>query len=152
MVRPLGKSRSTTPTTATPTSTPTSPTDSYIQRRFSTLRRGDTKALAASSFTVASSIGFPSLNEPYPPCSDEQRAPHTLRTPHLTICQEPSPHLAADSAWQTAYSAARMVIGITKESSDMFLPLKSVVGALSVLIKNYDVNPVPVTLGCCAHC
>jgi len=37
-----------------------------------------------------------------------------------------------------------MVIGFAKESSDMFLPLKAVVGALSVLIMNYDVSPVLV--------
>jgi hypothetical protein len=39
-----------------------------------------------------------------------------------------------------------MAIDITKESSDMFLPLKAVVGAISVLIKNYDVSPVPITV------
>jgi len=40
-----------------------------------------------------------------------------------------------------------MVIEIAKETSDMFLPLKAVVGALSVLIKNYDVSPIPVIIG-----
>jgi hypothetical protein len=39
-----------------------------------------------------------------------------------------------------------MAVDITKESSDMFLPLKAVVGAISVLIKNYDVSPIPVTV------
>ena len=39
-----------------------------------------------------------------------------------------------------AYSAARMAVEITKESSDMFLPVKAVVGAISVLVKNYDVS------------
>ena len=46
-----------------------------------------------------------------------------------------------------AYSTAKMVIGITKESSDIFLPLKAVVGALSVLIKNYDVSHISATKG-----
>jgi hypothetical protein len=45
-----------------------------------------------------------------------------------------------DTGWQAAYAAARMAVEITKESSDMFLPLKAVVGAMSVLIKNYDVS------------
>ena len=45
-----------------------------------------------------------------------------------------------DTAWQTAYVAARMAVEIAKESSDMFLPLKAVVGAISVLIKNHDVG------------
>ena len=39
-----------------------------------------------------------------------------------------------------AYGAARMAVEMAKESSDMFLPLKAVVGAMSVLIKNYDVS------------
>jgi hypothetical protein len=38
-----------------------------------------------------------------------------------------------------------MAVEITKESSDMFLPLKAVVGALSVLIKNYDVQSPPAS-------
>ena len=33
-----------------------------------------------------------------------------------------------------------MTVEIAKESSDMFLPLKAVAGALAVLIKNYDVK------------
>ena len=46
----------------------------------------------------------------------------------------------SESRWRTAYVAARMAVEIAKESSDMFLPLKAVVGAVSVLIKNYDVK------------
>ena len=44
------------------------------------------------------------------------------------------------TGWQTAYRAARMAIEVAKESSDMFLPLKAITSALSVLIKNYDVG------------
>jgi hypothetical protein len=33
-----------------------------------------------------------------------------------------------------------MAVKIAKESPDTFLPLKAVVGALAVLIKNYDVK------------
>jgi hypothetical protein len=44
------------------------------------------------------------------------------------------------TGWQTAYNAAKIAVEVTKESSDMFLPLKAVVGAISVLIKNYDVG------------
>lgn len=56
---------------------------------------------------------------------------------------EPGP--SKESGWKTAYGAARMAVDIAKESSDMFLPLKAVVGALSVLIKNYDVSPLPMS-------
>ena len=45
-----------------------------------------------------------------------------------------------ESGWKTAYGAARIAVDIAKESSDLILPLKAVVGALSVLIKNYDVS------------
>jgi hypothetical protein len=44
------------------------------------------------------------------------------------------------TGWQTAYGAARMAVEIAKESSDMCPPLKAVVGAMSVLIRNYDVS------------
>ena len=39
-----------------------------------------------------------------------------------------------------------MAVEIANASSDMFLPLKAVVGALSVLIKNYDVGPSQASL------
>ena len=45
-----------------------------------------------------------------------------------------------ESSWKTAYGTANMAVEIAKESSDMFLPLKAVVGALSVLIQNYYVS------------
>ena len=44
------------------------------------------------------------------------------------------------TGWQMAYGAARMAVEIAKESSDMFPPLKAVVGAVSILIRNYDVS------------
>jgi len=137
------KLRSTTPTTTTPSPTPTSPEDTFIRKKFSTPHR-DAKALAASSIVVASSIGSPFLSNNRPSFLEEERAAGTSRPNNATIDQEPSPHQAANSAWQTTYDMARMVVNITKESSDMFLPLKAVVGALSVLIQNYDVSPIPV--------
>ena len=45
-----------------------------------------------------------------------------------------------DTAWKTAYGAARMAVEAVKESSDMFPPLKAVTGAMSVLIRNHDVG------------
>ena len=54
------------------------------------------------------------------------------------------------SVWKAAYQTARMAVEIANASSDMFLPLKAVVGALSVLIKNYDVGSPPAhhLIGC----
>ena len=144
MFRARGKSRSRTPTTPTPTSTPTSPQESFIRRKFSTLHRGDVRTLAVSSIAIASSIGSPSLNQSYPP---RHSATHTSRPDLDAIGQGSGSRRGEGSAWQTAYRAARMALDITRESSDMFLPLKAVVGALSVLIKNYDVSPISVTTG-----
>ena len=83
---------------------------------------GDKKpgALATLSASIASAIGSPSQG-PSDPGVDQPETSKELR-------------------WRTAYTAARMAVEIAKESSDMFLPLKAVAGALSVLIKNYDVR------------
>ena len=122
----------------------TPPAQSSIRKKFFTLHR--VKTLAISSIAVASAIGSPSLNNNYPPYSDEQNVTHTPHSNHDATGQGPGHHQVADSAWQTAYSTARMAVDIAKESSDLFLPLKAVVGALSVLIKNYDVSLVPVSI------
>jgi len=45
-----------------------------------------------------------------------------------------------DAGWRTAYATARMAVDVAKESSDMFLPLKAVVGAVSALMKHCDVS------------
>jgi hypothetical protein len=81
----------------------------------------DYRALAASSTAIALSIGSA--------FSDANNTPSDGATVR-----------GRDAGWQTAYNAARMAVEIAKESSDMFLPLKAVVGALSVLITNYDVG------------
>ena len=79
------------------------------------------RALAVSSTAIALSIGSPIYN-----AGD---------TPGDGIVAQ-----GRDAGWQTAYAAVRMAIEITKETTDLFLPLKAVVGAMSVLIKNYDVG------------
>jgi len=38
-----------------------------------------------------------------------------------------------------AYSSTKVAIDVVKESSDVFPPLKSVVGGLAVVLKHYDV-------------
>ena len=43
--------------------------------------------------------------------------------------------------WKTtAYSTARMALEVIKDSSDACVPLKSVVGGISVLLRQYDVS------------
>jgi hypothetical protein len=100
-----------------PDSTPTSP----AERVQDFMSHRDYRALAASSTAIALSIGSPIYN-----ACDTSGDGATVR--------------GRDTGWQTAYSAAKMAVEITKESSDMFLPLKAVVGAMSVLIKSYDVG------------
>ena len=77
--------------------------------------------LAASSTAIALSIASP-FHDTLGPSSNSATA------------------RGKDMAWQTAFGAARMAVEIVKESSDMFLPLKAVAGAMSVLIRNYDVG------------
>jgi len=83
--------------------------------------RRDPQALAVSSTAIALSIGSPF---------------HHARD----MSSDSATDRGRDTGWQTAYGAARMAIEIAKESSDMFLPLKAVAAAISVLIRNYDVS------------
>ena len=78
------------------------------------------RALVVSSNTIAMSIASPF-------CDPTDNAPNESGS-------------SKDSAWKTAYGAARMAIDTAKDSSDMLPPLKAVMVALSVLIKNYDVS------------
>jgi len=100
-------------------STPTSPAE--LAQKIKFLPQGDSRALAASSTAIALSIASPFYDTRYTP---SDRAPIQGR----------------NAGWQTAYGAARIAVEISKESSDMFLPLKAVVGAMSALMKNCDVR------------
>ena len=42
-----------------------------------------------------------------------------------------------------AYSSAKVVIDVVKESSDVFPPLKSVAGGLAAILKHCDVGRLP---------
>ena len=46
--------------------------------------------------------------------------------------------IARGTAWGAAHSATKMALDVVKESSDSFIPLKAVTGALSVLMKSYN--------------
>ena len=49
------------------------------------------------------------------------------------------------SGWKsTAYESTKVVIDVVKESSDIFVPLKSAAGGLAAILKHYDVWPIPV--------
>ena len=110
-----------TPTNSPPP-TPTPPVVEHIKRELATFypRTKDRRALAASSSAIALAFASPS-------CDPTDNAPD-------------KPGSSKESAWNTAYGTAKMAVEIANASSDMFLPLKAVVGALSVLIKNYDVS------------
>ena len=50
------------------------------------------------------------------------------------------------SSWKsTAYSSAKMVINVVKESSDVFPPLKAAVGGLAAILKHCDVWSISPT-------
>ena len=109
-------------TSATPTDDPqTTPTErKEVVKTNPKARAKKPGALAALSTSIASAIGSSSQG----PSDNGVDQPGTSK----------------ESRWRTAYVTARMAVEIAKESTDMFLPLKAVVGALSVLIKNYDVK------------
>ena len=102
-------------------STPTSPAE--LVQNLTSLPQGDSRALVASSTAIALSIGISSAFHDVPETSSDGAAVR-----------------GRQASWQTAYSAAKMAIEMAKESSDMFPPLKAVTGAVSVLIKNYEVS------------
>ena len=100
-------------------STPTPP--GVLTRTPTSLPQEDSRALTTSSTTIA-----PSVASPFYGVRDVSSDGDVVQ--------------GGDTSWKTVYSAARMTVEIAKESSDMFLPLKAVMGAVSVLIKNYDVS------------
>ena len=119
------KSRPATPTNSR-TSASALPVE-HIRKEIATIypQVKGPRALAASSSAIALSIASPSRDS-----SDIGPG---------------EPGSSNESDWRAAYGAARMAVEIAKESSDMFLPLKAVVGALTVLIKNYDVKDIQVS-------
>ena len=113
------KSSSSTPTNSRPYIP--IPRSEHTKRESSTPPRvEDQRPLSASSSANALSIASASHN------------------PSDTVLDEPGS--SKELAWKTAYGAAKIAIETPKESSDMFLPLKAVVGALSVLVKSYNVR------------
>ena len=67
--------------------------------------------------------------------------------PSLSIYTiDPSAAYGKKTSWKsTAFSATKLAINMVKESSDVFPPLKSVVGSLSAILKNCDVWSIPHT-------
>lgn len=119
-------SSSATPTTS-PSPTPISPIVEYIKQQLATFhpQTKDRRALVAFSSAIAVPIASPSCNS-------------------VDVALN-EPGSSKESSWEVAYGAARIAVEIANASSDMFLPLKAVAGALSVFIKNYDVGPPRVS-------
>jgi hypothetical protein len=83
----------------------------------------DSRALAASTSAIALTFAIPPND--------------------LTQTVPDDSGLSEESSWKEAYGFARMVVEVARDSSDIFPPLKAVMVALSVLIKNYDVGLPP---------
>ena len=58
-------------------------------------------------------------------------------SPDVTLNE---PGSSKESVWKAAYGAAKIAVEVVNESSDMFPPLKAVVGAIFILVKNCDVS------------
>ena len=118
-----GDPSSETPKNGTPPiPTPTPSILQYIKKELATFhpRVKDRRALAASSSAIALSIASPGC---YPP--------------DVTLDE---PGSSKESVWKAAYGAAKIAVEVVNESSDMFPPLKAVVGAIFILVKNCDVS------------
>jgi len=58
---------------------------------------------------------------------------------------DPSAAYENKLSWKsTAYASAKVVIDVVKESSDVFVPLKSVAAGLSAILKHCDVRCIPI--------
>lgn len=114
--------RKKSPLPANATDTPP-PIMEYIRQELSTFhpRVKDRRALAALSSAIALSVASPS------------------RGPIDTTPDEPGS--SKESGWKAAYGAAKIAVDVAKDCSDLLPPLKAVMVALSVLVKNYDVGP-----------
>ena len=112
MLRPLK------PKSPADASTPTPPAE--LVKGLTSQR--DSRALAASSTAIALSIAGPAFYDTHDTFSDG-----------TTVWGQ-------DAGWKTAYAAVKMAVEITKESCDMLPPLRAAVGAMSALMKNYDVS------------
>ena len=117
--------RKSNPAADVPSPTP-SPPAKDVQKLTS---RRDPKTLGATSSAIALSISsaFHDLGDASHDGSTDQ---------------------GKNTYWQAACATIRMAVEITKESSDLCPPLKAVVGAISFLIKNYDVSASCLQSGC----
>ena len=101
-----------------PPTSPTSPPPAKVVQKLTS--RKDPKILGATSAAIALSIG---------PVFDDGRGP-----------SDDDATGQGCAGWRTTYAAVRMAVEVAEKSSDMFLPLKAAVGAVSALMKNYDVS------------
>ena len=98
-------------------STPTPPAE--LVQDLASCRNSQTLTVSSTTIALSISSGFHDIHE---------------TSSNGAIVQ------GMDMGWQTAYAAVRMAVETIKESSDLCLPLKAVIGAVYVLMKNYDVS------------
>ena len=84
----------------------------------------------------------PSQSGPTPSSSPAAQTvdPSTSAQQDVPGTRSPADEVEERSAWRTPLNAGNMVLGLAKESADVFPPLKSVLGGLSELAKNIDVS------------
>ena len=76
--------------------------------------------------------------------TDEDQTRSVPSDAHLTV--DPVATHENKSTWKsTAYSTTKLAINMVKESSDVFPPLKSVVGGLSAILQHCDVRSTSLT-------
>ncbi|KAF9785208.1 hypothetical protein BJ322DRAFT_817690 [Thelephora terrestris] len=114
-----GRSSSTRPMSSPPPK-PTPPVVQPIKQGVKILnpKVTDIRLLPALANTIALAIASPSCGSSNPALDE--------------------PGSSKESSWKAVYEPLKLAIDVANASSDMCLPLKAVVGALSVLVRNYD--------------
>ena len=85
-----------------------------------------------------------------PPSSPVASSSHTPPTSPdstqkgSTAVNSPPPPATTPGFLSTAYSGTKTILEVVRESSDVFVPLKSVAGGLAAIFKQYDVSSCTV--------
>src|ERR1700733_10544965 len=101
--------------------------------------------LATSSVALAT-VGSqfpsqsPSLSHPSVPTLHSSQNPITSNDHQPNIGNTSSSARGEHGLGATVYSGVKLVLDVTKESADVFPPLKSALGGLTALFKHYDVS------------
>ena len=89
----------------------------------------------------SASTNLPSeLLQPTAPDEEVERRPNRIGSSLNTLSDTTSDGASDRSNWKTTYDMINAAVTITKENSDLVLPLTAVVGAISAVVEYHDVS------------